>query len=175
MNLPIEYNGQIYDVAKNPNTHNAYAVIVIRTVYLSDEEMLRINADDDTVEICETIGHIYADDRDEDLVYLDAQVRYGFDHEVVRSLDKAVAFIADMYKACDHDFDSEQTEGNRWHCNVCSADFEREDEDGPEGDEDEDWDLDGPGHVREDIPWGTPDSWIPDNPNEDGFRESDFI
>lgn len=27
----------------------------------------------------------------------------------------------------------------------------------------------------DDIPWGTPDSWIPDNPNEDGFTQSDFI
>lgn len=27
----------------------------------------------------------------------------------------------------------------------------------------------------DDIPAGTPDSWIPDNPNEDGFRQSDFI
>lgn len=27
----------------------------------------------------------------------------------------------------------------------------------------------------DDIPWGTPDSWIPDNPNEDGFRLSDFV
>jgi hypothetical protein len=27
----------------------------------------------------------------------------------------------------------------------------------------------------DDIPWGTPDSWIPDNPNEDGFCQSDFI
>ena len=26
-----------------------------------------------------------------------------------------------------------------------------------------------------DIPWGTPDSWIPDNPNDDGFTRSDFI
>ena len=25
------------------------------------------------------------------------------------------------------------------------------------------------------IPWGTPDSWIPDNPNSDGFRQSDFV
>ena len=30
----------------------------------------------------------------------------------------------------------------------------------------------GPMH---DIPWGTPDSWIPDNPNEDGFCQADFI
>ena len=27
----------------------------------------------------------------------------------------------------------------------------------------------------DDIPYGTPDSWIPDNPNEDGFCQSDFI
>lgn len=25
------------------------------------------------------------------------------------------------------------------------------------------------------IPAGTPDAWIPDNPNEDGFCQSDFI
>lgn len=28
---------------------------------------------------------------------------------------------------------------------------------------------------RDDIPWGTPDSWIPDNPNSDGFRQADFV
>lgn len=27
----------------------------------------------------------------------------------------------------------------------------------------------------DDIPWGTPDSWIPDNPDENGMRMSDFI
>lgn len=27
----------------------------------------------------------------------------------------------------------------------------------------------------DDIPAGTPDEWIPDNPNEDGFRQADFI
>lgn len=27
----------------------------------------------------------------------------------------------------------------------------------------------------DDIPWGTPDSWIPDNPDENGMRQSDFI
>lgn len=27
----------------------------------------------------------------------------------------------------------------------------------------------------DDIPFGTPDSWIPDNPNEDGFTRGDFI
>lgn len=26
-----------------------------------------------------------------------------------------------------------------------------------------------------DIPWGTPDEWIPDNPDENGMRQSDFI
>lgn len=29
--------------------------------------------------------------------------------------------------------------------------------------------------VVDDIPSGTPDSWIPDNPNEDGFTRADFI
>ena len=27
----------------------------------------------------------------------------------------------------------------------------------------------------EDIPWGTPDEWIPDNPNEDGLTMRDFL
>lgn len=27
----------------------------------------------------------------------------------------------------------------------------------------------------DDIPWGTPDEWIPDNPDENGMRMSDFI
>lgn len=27
----------------------------------------------------------------------------------------------------------------------------------------------------DDIPAETPDSWIPDNPNEDGFRQADFV
>ena len=27
----------------------------------------------------------------------------------------------------------------------------------------------------DDIPWGTPDSWISDNPDENGMRMSDFI
>lgn len=41
---------------------------------------------------------------------------------------------------------------------------------------------DGPDHYADyvpdpldTIPAGTPDSWIPDNPNEDGFCLSDFI
>lgn len=32
-----------------------------------------------------------------------------------------------------------------------------------------------PHDPMDDIPPGTPDSWIPDNPNSDGFRRSDFI
>lgn len=34
---------------------------------------------------------------------------------------------------------------------------------------------DGYPSPMDDIPWGTPDSWITDNPNSDGFRQSDLI
>lgn len=33
----------------------------------------------------------------------------------------------------------------------------------------------GPYSPLDDIPWGTPDEWIPDNPDDNGMRMSDFI